>query len=111
METLIGIILIGVCVAFLLSPAGQKAMADTNKAHAAARETQIRQQAKLVCPHCGESGCVTTTETKKKQGISGGKATAAVFTGGLSLAATGLSRKNKVLVRSCSSCGSTWTVA
>ena len=51
-------------------------------------------QAAIVCPHCQTAGQVSTMRVKLKKGISGGKATAAVFTGGLSLLGTGLSRRS-----------------
>ena len=43
-----------------------------------------------------------------KKGISGGKATGAVLTGGLSLLATGLSRKEMVREAYCYNCKMTW---
>ena len=49
-------------------------------------------------------------QVKRKKGVSGGKATGAVLTGGLSLFATGLSRKEKQQELSCSNCGVTWDV-
>jgi transcription elongation factor Elf1 len=63
---------------------------------------------KLVCPHCQDRGYVETRATKIKKGISGGKATGAVLTGGLSLLATGLSRKEQATEAKCSNCGSRW---
>ena len=62
----------------------------------------------MVCPHCQTKGSVTTKQVKKKSGIHGGKATAAVLTAGFSLLGTGLSRKNKVTEAHCSNCGATW---
>jgi hypothetical protein len=62
----------------------------------------------LVCPHCQTKGCVRTERIKRKQGISGGKATAAIFTGGLSLLITGLSKKNMITEAQCSRCGTIW---
>jgi len=62
----------------------------------------------ITCQQCGSVGTVTTKEMKKKSGISGGKATAAVLTGGFSILATGLSRKDKVTQMHCSACGVTW---
>jgi hypothetical protein len=44
-----------------------------------------------------------------KAGISGGKATGAILTGGLSLLATGLSRKHAATEANCGNCGSRWT--
>jgi hypothetical protein len=43
-----------------------------------------------------------------KQGISGGKATGAVLTMGVSMLATGLSRKQKVTKANCKNCASEW---
>jgi hypothetical protein len=62
----------------------------------------------LICPHCQTKGKVSAVSIMKKAGISGGKATAAVLTGGLSVLATGLSRKEKATQAHCSNCGSTW---
>lgn len=66
---------------------------------------------KAVCPHCQTVGSVTAREVKQKQGISGGKATGAVLTGGVSMLATGLSRKQKVTEMKCSNCKTVWHVA
>ncbi|WGL50625.1 hypothetical protein P5P86_11685 [Nocardioides sp. BP30] len=65
---------------------------------------------KLVCPHCQVEGKVRTRQVKQKQGISGGKATGAVLTAGLSVLATGLSRKQRVTEASCGNCGITWHI-
>jgi predicted RNA-binding Zn-ribbon protein involved in translation (DUF1610 family) len=62
----------------------------------------------LVCPHCGEKGFVRTKSVKQKKGVSGAKATGALLTGGLSILATGLSRKEKATQSHCTNCGSTW---
>jgi len=63
----------------------------------------------MLCPHCATKGGVRTKPVTLKKGISGGKATAAIFTGGLSLFATGLSRKEENTQAHCSKCGNTWT--
>lgn len=63
----------------------------------------------LVCPHCQTKGSVTTKEVKRKAGVSGGKAAGAVLTAGISVLATGLSRKQKVTELHCGKCGMTWT--
>ena len=63
---------------------------------------------KLLCPHCGERGAVHTREVKLKKGVSGGKAMAGLMTGGLSLFATGLSRKERVTEAWCGNCQSQW---
>jgi hypothetical protein len=62
----------------------------------------------LLCPHCQTRGKVRTSNVKVKKGISGGKATAAVLTGGVSLLATGLSRKEATTRAHCEKCDSTW---
>lgn len=64
----------------------------------------------LVCPHCGAAGTVAIRLASRKRGISGGKATGAVVTGGLSLFLTGLSRREGVRELTCSNCGMTWDV-
>jgi hypothetical protein len=66
------------------------------------------QNAQMICPHCQTKGNVWTERIKMKQGISGGKATGAVLTGGLSLLAVGLSRKQKVTQATCRTCASGW---
>lgn len=76
----------------------------------AQRATAASQQAKLVCPHCQTAGGVTKREVTQKKGISGGKATGAVLTGGASVLATGLSRKEGASLLSCSNCGMEWAV-
>jgi hypothetical protein len=61
-----------------------------------------------ICPHCQTKGCVRTKSITKKMGISGAKATGALFTGGLSLLATGLSRKEGMTQAHCCNCNCTW---
>jgi hypothetical protein len=65
--------------------------------------------AKLKCPHCDETGQVRTKPAKVKAGISGGKAAGALLTGGVSMLATGLSRKVSVTQCRCDNCSSVWT--
>jgi len=65
---------------------------------------------KLVCPHCQAAGQVRTKPIRRKSGISGAKATGAVLTGGLSLLATGLSKKETVTQVHCGNCGMTWYI-
>jgi hypothetical protein len=62
----------------------------------------------MVCPHCQTKCQVRTKKITQKKGISGGKATGAVLTGGLSLLATGLSREEDVTQAHCDKCNSTW---
>lgn len=61
------------------------------------------------CPHCNTVGQVRTKRIQQKKGISGGKATAAVLTGGVSVIATGLSRKEATTQAFCSNCKNLWT--
>ena len=64
--------------------------------------------AEIVCPHCQARGGVRTRRVKAKKGVSGGKATAAILTSGLSLLAVGLSRQETITEASCSLCESVW---
>lgn len=63
---------------------------------------------KILCPHCGERGQVRTQRSQQKAGISGGKVMGGLLTGGVSLLATGLSRKQWVTNARCGSCQSQW---
>jgi len=75
----------------------------------AAREYQFGTvNPEMVCPHCQTKGMVRTKRTTQKQGISGGKATAAVLTGGASLLAVGLSKKGEVTQAICEHCQCQW---
>jgi hypothetical protein len=62
----------------------------------------------FICPHCHVRGGVRTKPIKQKAGVSGGKVTAALWTGGLSTLATGLSRKEELTKAHCGNCNSTW---
>lgn len=62
----------------------------------------------MICPHCQARGTVRTKSVKQKKGISGAKATGALLTGGISLIATGLSRKESATQAHCDKCNSTW---
>lgn len=64
----------------------------------------------LVCPHCQAQGTVVRRGATVKRGVSGGKATGVLLTGGLSMLFTGLSRKQAVTQSCCTNCGSTWTI-
>lgn len=68
------------------------------------------RDAQIVCPHCQTQGHVTSHLTRKKRGISGGKATGAVLTLGVSMLATGLSRKQTYTELKCANCGTKWLV-
>ena len=62
----------------------------------------------MICPHCSTTGDVRTKSVTQKKGISGGKATAALMTAGVSLLATGLSRKETNTQAHCTNCKNTW---
>jgi hypothetical protein len=64
---------------------------------------------RIVCPQCQRTGSVRVKQVNQKVGISGGKATGAILTGGFSLQFTGLSRKHQVSQAHCGNCGSDWT--
>jgi hypothetical protein len=64
----------------------------------------------IVCPYCQTTGQVHTEQTKVKKGISGGKATGALLTAGLSILVTGLSRKEQITKATCRHCGVSWTI-
>jgi len=64
----------------------------------------------LICPHCQIRGFIQTKQVKRKKGISGAKATGALLTGGLSILATGLSKKDTCTQVHCGRCGMTWDV-
>lgn len=70
--------------------------------------TYGRINPEIICPHCQSKGTVRTKQEKRKSGISGGKATAGLLTGGLSLLAVGLSRKQQVTQLYCGTCNMTW---
>lgn len=60
------------------------------------------------CPHCNTLGNIRTKPISQKKGISGGKAVAGLLTGGVSLLAVGLSRKENSTQAHCKKCGNTW---
>ena len=62
----------------------------------------------MVCPHCTSKGQIRPKPIEKKTGVSGGKATAAVLTGGVSVLATGLSQKEGATQAHCEGCNNTW---
>lgn len=64
---------------------------------------------KILCPHCGTGGKVHIKKESRKVGVSGGKATGALLTAGLSLFVTGLSRKEKVTAAYCGNCEAEWS--
>lgn len=77
---------------------------------ASSRTKAALGDAQIVCPHCSHRGSVRTSRVKVKRGVSGGKATAAVLTVGISVLATGLSRKQRATSATCGNCNVTWTI-
>lgn len=82
-----------------------------NKAKAQTEAMHSPLRPAVVCPHCQQKGPVHTKKVTHKAGVSGGKATAAVLTGGVSLLAVGLSRKQDLTEAHCTNCNSTWHFA
>ena len=62
----------------------------------------------MICPHCQVKGKVHTKPTQRKRGLSGGKIVGGLLTGGISILATGLSRKVLTTEAHCDNCGATW---
>ena len=62
----------------------------------------------MICPHCQNKGGIRIKSVKRKKGVSGGKATAAILTLGITMLATGLSRKEGLTQAHCTKCNSTW---
>lgn len=67
-----------------------------------------KHKPEIICPHCQVKGQVYTKPVQHKKGVSGAKATGAILTGGVSLLATGLSRKENLTQAHCCNCDSTW---
>lgn len=76
----------------------------------AASKPAASSVSQVLCPHCQVRGHVTRETVKVKRGLSGGKVTGAVFTAGISMLGTGLSRKQEVTELHCSNCDTTWHV-
>ena len=66
---------------------------------------------RVVCPHCHERGEVSVRLEDRKSGISGGKATAAILTLGLSLLVAGLSEKVEFQHAWCGNCLVSWDMS
>jgi hypothetical protein len=62
----------------------------------------------MICPHCQTKGHISTKPVKRKKGVSGAKVTGALLTFGVSMLATGLSRKEGLTQAHCGNCDSTW---
>jgi hypothetical protein len=107
----LGFVLLFCCVvaAFsMMAEAPQRPMNAAQRALSNAEALHGKLNPALICPHCTEKGKVHTKPITKKAGVSGAKATGAILTGGLSLVATGLSRKEGATKAFCRNCSSTW---
>jgi len=90
------------------SDEGKKAIEEAEKKEKREKLHKKSMNKKILCPHCQEKGYVTTKKVKKKKGISGAKATGAVLTAGVSILATGLSKKEDITEAKCSNCDQVW---
>jgi Flp pilus assembly protein TadB len=90
-----------------MTPA-QRATYDRARELAKASQAHGQANPTMICPHCHERGQINTKTVTQKKGISGGKATGAILTGGVSLLATGLSRKERNTEAYCRNCKNTW---
>lgn len=120
-ETFVAIILVAVVVLAIVAAAAEKRKVAAMP-HAERQIYLEKQQASaltlqhgqinlaLICPHCQEKGRVRTKLVKRKMGVSGGKATAAILTSGVSMLATGLSRKEQSTEAYCGNCASKWAI-
>lgn len=68
------------------------------------------KKSQVICPHCQIRGEVYYKTLDRKKGISGGKAVAGILTGGFSILATGLSRKEQHIQAHCVNCNTTWDI-
>ena len=66
------------------------------------------QNPHMKCNHCGTIGQIITKKVDLTKGISGGKAVAGLLTGGLSILAVGISRKEEQTEARCGKCGNVW---
>ncbi len=97
-----------------LDAAWEKVMAENNQKAQQIIQKQIITYGEInramICPHCQTKGKISTKYIDQKKGVSGGKATAALLTGGISLLAVGLSRKEAVTQVHCGNCSNTWLI-
>ena len=119
---LIAVVFVGAIIAGINENAKVEKMSPDERAIYLEAKRRAREQAQarlrdnqngplntaMICPHCQSKGTVRAKRVTQKKGISGTKATAAVLTGGVSILATGLSRKEGMTQAHCDKCGSTW---
>jgi hypothetical protein len=102
------VIVVIVIVAAILIYGRSIDVPDLQRLHEETLTIKARRDAQIICQQCQTRGRVTTCQVTLKKGVSGGKATGALLTGGLSLLATGLSRKEDATKAECANCGSVW---
>lgn len=96
-----GLFIIGLVVLLIIYARGAEEMQSQHSKYGPINDV-------MTCPHCKQTGSIRTKEAMNKKGLSGAKATGAVLTGGLSILATGLSRKEKSTQAHCDHCNNTW---
>jgi RecJ-like exonuclease len=109
---MVGMIIGGVILIFVIAVVSEMAktkdMTPAQKANHTNTVFHGPLNGQIICQQCQTKGHVHTKTVEQKSGISGGKATGAILTGGISLLATGLSRKNTVTQAHCANCKSSW---
>lgn len=98
------------CLKHLAGPSPQAENAGLSGMLQSRATVKATMNAKIVCPHCQVAGMVRRKTVKKAKGVSGGKATGALLTGGVSMLFTGLSRMEKGTELQCGNCGISWIV-
>lgn len=109
------LVVVGVIIGFVFEAKHVSSLSPSEKVEYQAKRTAETEgmlhgpfNSELVCPHCQTKGKVRTQKEVRKAGVSGGKATGALLTGGVSLLATGLSRKEIGTKAFCGNCKSIW---
>lgn len=105
MLSLLILIIIGGVVYYMMKSQNADTMPNIRKAY-----LWGSLHAEVICPHCQTKGNVHYKHLDRKKGISGGKATAALLTSGVSMLATGLSRKEQHIQAHCVKCNTTWDI-
>lgn len=111
----IGLIVVAIIASTIAEQKKVDAMSPSEREQYLAKKQDVRDSmtygqinGAMICPHCGYKGKIRTKQIDRKKGISGGKATAAVLTGGVSVLATGLSRKERMTRAYCGNCKNAW---
>jgi len=101
---LILVVIVGIALLYHWTATKNMSEEEKDNYYDTAEHGKLRKE--IICPHCQTKGQIRTKETKRKKGISGAKATGALLTGGLSILATGLSRKEVGTEAYCGNCKS-----